>query len=372
MEKQNSNSIKLHFTNSQFLPDDTSKGLFTFLILQTLVSLVYQLVAIMGFAYSWLIEVFSVLISFGFIFCVYTVCKPKNLNFFENTKINKAPSIKQVFICLGISLICIFGFSALTNLFMEVLYRMGYKSYSSDIVIGDFGTYILSVITICIIPAVSEEILFRGLICNGLKKIGTTMAIFGSAFLFMIMHGSPDQTVHQFILGIILAIAFLISNNLWVPILIHFFNNFIAVTFTYIAYGDSASTATETAEIYLGEYFIYAVISAVISGLLVYLLFKLLSRAQKKEESIEPIETKNAFAGLSDGKIEYSNEPVVETRMQDTANEETNVNGSAVDPVFITNPNKLTGVGKAMYVISIVWLAIDWFSALVLGFSNLY
>lgn len=372
------NSINFNFTNSKFFPDDTAKGLFLFLIYQTLITLAYQLLHIMGLGgLPFITDVFGVLLSLGFAFCVYYICKEKKINFYENTKLNKAPSIKQVVISLGISLICIFGFSALTNLFLEILYKMGYQSVSSDIVIGDFGTYILCVITICIIPAVCEEILFRGLICNGLKKIGSGVAVFGSAFLFMIMHGSPDQTVHQFILGVILAIIFLVSNNLWVPILVHFFNNFIAVTFSYIAYGDSAADATtETAELYLSEYLIYAVISAVISGILVYLLLKLLSKSKKSNGNVEPVEVKVITNQMLDEKISYVSQSQNTQPNSIGVNEEESIGSSqefgSMDPVIITNKNKLTGVGRAMYVISIVWLAIDWISALILGFGNIY
>lgn len=372
------NSINFNFTNSKFFPDDTAKGLFLFLIYQTLITLAYQLLHIMGLGgLPFITDVFGVLLSLGFAFCVYYICKEKKINFYENTKLNKAPNIKQVVISLGISLICIFGFSALTNLFLEILYKMGYQSVSSDIVIGDFGTYILCVITICIIPAVCEEILFRGLICNGLKKIGSGVAVFGSAFLFMIMHGSPDQTVHQFILGVILALIFLVSNNLWVPILVHFFNNFIAVTFSYIAYGDSAADATtETAELYLGEYLIYAVISAVISGILVYLLLKLLSKSKKSNGNVEPVEVKVITNQMLDEKISYVSQSQNIQANSIGVNEEESIGSSqefgSMDPVIITNKNKLTGVGRAMYVISIVWLAIDWISALIMGFGNIY
>ena len=59
----------------------------------------------------------------------------------------------------------VIGFSALTNLFLELLYSSGYSSISSDIVIPNFLYYMFYVVVVCIAPAVCEEILFRGLIC---------------------------------------------------------------------------------------------------------------------------------------------------------------------------------------------------------------
>ena len=359
MEK---NNIKFNFINSRFVPDDTSKGLFLFLIFQTIVTLVYQMLYLLGFGVlTWLPDFFSVILGLGFAGVVYSLCRARNIDFFYNIKIKKAPSVLQAIICLAISLVCIFGLSALTNLFLEFLYRMGYRSYSSDIVISNFTTYIFSVVTICVVPAFCEEVLFRGLICNGLKKINAVVAVFGSAFLFMIMHGSPDQTVHQFILGIILALAFLITNNLWVPILIHFFNNFIAVTFSYVAYGDSVASDT-TAEIYLGEYVIYALISAVVSIMILYLLLKLLSKFTKTTKTVDPVEVKSEVE-------KYNDRPIIYDGGQD-ANQE----GVAVsaEPIILVPNNKFSGSGKAMLIISIVWLALDWFTALINGFSGMY
>ena len=195
--ENNSNSIKFHFTNSRFAPDDATKGLFLFLIFQTLVTLVYQALYLVGLQANIWSLIFTLILDFCFVACVFSVSKEKKINVFSNIKVKKAPNFKEIAICIAISVICLFGFSSLTNLFLEVLYKAGYSSVTSDIVIPNFGTYLLYVGLICIVPALCEEILFRGLICNGLKKLGTFAAVFGSAFLFMIMHGSPDQTVHQ-------------------------------------------------------------------------------------------------------------------------------------------------------------------------------
>jgi len=382
MEKDNPNSIKFHFTNSKFMPDDATKGLFLFLIFQTLVTLLYNVLYMIGLVQSIWSYIFTLILDFCFIACVYSVSKQKKIDMFSNLKLKQAPNIKQIVVCIAISIICLFGFSALTNLFLEVLYSMGYSSVTSDIVIPNFGTYLMYVGLICIVPAICEEILFRGLICNGLKRLGLFTAVFGSAFLFMIMHGSPDQTVHQFILGIILALVFLVTNNLWVPIIIHFLNNFIAVTISYVAYGDSAATSTQTAELFLGEYLIYAVISAAISAVLIYVLLRSLSRSKTKNEEIEPVELKSSLIPIQDGQINYGEsvnyaKEIVEN--PEYVSEETIKeldsdadSGQNMDPVFKVDETKLSGGGKAMLIISIVWLAIDWISALIIGFSGMY
>ena len=383
MENNNPNSIKFHFTNSRFVPDDATKGLFTFLIFQTLVTLVYNVLYMVGLVQSIWSYVFTLILDFCFVACVYSVSKAKKIDLFTNLKVKKAPSIKQIAICVAISVICLFGFSGLTNLFMEILYRLGYNSVISDISIPNFGSYLMYVGLICVVPAICEEILFRGLICNGFKRLGTLTSVLGSAFLFMIMHGSPDQTVHQFILGIILALVFLVSNNLWVPIIIHFLNNFIAVTISYISYGNSAevsNASTETVEMFLTDYLIYAVISAGISAVLIYLLLKALSKCKAVDKNIEPVDLKPSASSVSEWRMDYFRQADQDLTVNiETANESVPLGETIdvkaeeyVDPVFKVDENKLSGGGKAMLIISIVWLAIDWISALILGFNGMF
>lgn len=362
--------IKFSHTGSKFTPDDASKGLLMFLILQTLVTLVYNVLYLFGLEQSIWSYVFTVILDLCFVGCVYGVAGPKNIDTIENLKLRKAPNLMQILVCVGISVLCLFGFSPLTNLFLELMSGIGYTSTSSSIVISNFSTYIMYVMLICVLPAVCEEILFRGLICNGLKKMGNVTAVFGSAFLFMIMHGGPDQTVHQFILGVVLALVFLTTNNLWASIIVHFLNNFIAVTILYLYYGDSSATS-ETTGVYLVEYIIYALISAVVVSLLIYLLLKVLSRYTKREEEVEPVESKTKFAFVEDDEINYLNASMdenVESFVADKATgKSTDDANNDLDSVFITNTNRFSGSGKVMLVISVVWLSIEWVSAFLSG-----
>ena len=63
------------------------------------------------------------------------------------------------------------------------------------------------------------------------------------------MHGNASQTIHQFIVGVIVGVAFYKTGNLWIGVLIHFFNNLIPVTLTYYintSYTEVAAAEAET------------------------------------------------------------------------------------------------------------------------------
>jgi membrane protease YdiL (CAAX protease family) len=87
-------------------------------------------------------------------------------------------------------------------------------------------TLIIAIISLGIIPAVGEEMFFRGLILDGLKtNYSKTKAILISAFLFGIVHLNPWQFLLTFTMGLFSAWICIETNSILLSIYIHFFNN---------------------------------------------------------------------------------------------------------------------------------------------------
>jgi len=85
-----------------------------------------------------------------------------------------------------------------------------------------------SIILMVIIPAIAEEMLFRGLILDGLNRNYSNMkAIIVSALVFGIIHLNPWQFQTAFLFGLFSAWVCLKTNSILLPIYMHFFNNFI-------------------------------------------------------------------------------------------------------------------------------------------------
>ena len=86
--------------------------------------------------------------------------------------------------------------------------------------------FIIAIISVGIIPAFTEELLFRGLILDGLKNnYSKRKAIIISALLFGIIHLNPWQFYSAFIIGLISAWICIETNSILLSIYIHFFNN---------------------------------------------------------------------------------------------------------------------------------------------------
>ncbi len=88
---------------------------------------------------------------------------------------------------------------------------------------------------VVVIAPVIEELIFRGLILNGLRKnYSAITAVFISALLFSLFHLNPWQMPATFVLGLLLGWIVLRTRNILLAIIGHAMNNLLVLlTVTY-------------------------------------------------------------------------------------------------------------------------------------------
>lgn len=107
--------------------------------------------------------------------------------------------------------------------------------FTSDLTAG----FILYVVIHMAIVAFVEETVFRGIILRMLHKKGTAYSVLGSCLLFSIPHimntlngrnlvETIVQIVFAFVIGLILAMLVIKTNNIVLPIAYHFINNTVS------------------------------------------------------------------------------------------------------------------------------------------------
>jgi sodium transport system permease protein len=85
-------------------------------------------------------------------------------------------------------------------------------------------------VLVAVLPAVCEEVAFRGFILSGLlRRLSSTTAIVLSAFLFGFFHINPQQLLPATILGCVLGVIATRSGSLLPGILFHVTNNALAL-----------------------------------------------------------------------------------------------------------------------------------------------
>lgn len=95
---------------------------------------------------------------------------------------------------------------------------------------------LLVIVTVAVVPAVSEEVLFRGLVQRDLESItsGTKSAVIAGA-LFAFYHLNPFSLIPLVTLGIVFGLIVYRSGNLILAMLAHFLNNFLASIALYFS-----------------------------------------------------------------------------------------------------------------------------------------
>lgn len=138
--------------------------------------------------------------------------------------------------CFVVAIICLFGLQYFIGGFNGLLQKGGYQLTEIALPLDNVGYLILAIILMAVLPAIFEEFIFRGIILNGLKtKFGENYAILISALMFAFAHGSIEQFLYQFALGIIIAWMVVRTGSLLSGILIHFLNNAIVLILNYIS-----------------------------------------------------------------------------------------------------------------------------------------
>lgn len=106
-----------------------------------------------------------------------------------------------------------------------------------------WGELAANLLIIALLPALGEELLFRGILQQQLMRRTTNpwVAIAWAALIFSFIHFQFEGFFSRALLGLLLGWLYWISGNFWVPVAAHFFNNGAQVVGQYL-YGKNLST----------------------------------------------------------------------------------------------------------------------------------
>jgi membrane protease YdiL (CAAX protease family) len=101
---------------------------------------------------------------------------------------------------------------------------------------GSAGDLLIGLFVIALLPAIGEELVFRGLIQNEFFR-GTGnahLSIWISAFIFSAIHLQFYGFIPRLLLGVLFGYLYYWSGNLLIPMFAHFFNNAFGVIMIYL------------------------------------------------------------------------------------------------------------------------------------------
>ena len=171
--------------------------------------------------------------------------------------------------------------------YLKVLEETAQAATEKMLNVDTIGGLLFNLIVIALIPAIGEELTFRGVLQQSLtRRMNPHIAIILSAAIFSFIHFQFYGFLPRMFLGLLMGYMFYITNSLWTSMLMHFLNNGAAVVLYYL----SNKGVIEDAE-HFGEttnVWIIMASAAVTIGLIVWSWLK---ARPKKQAEIAPVAT---------------------------------------------------------------------------------
>lgn len=208
------------------------------------------------------------------LFFIYS--KRQKIDFIKASGIKKKTNYINIALCIILGIGLVYFTAPIINIVSYLISLTGIDIQTGiDMPLTGIGDLVLALLMIALLPAISEELIYRGIIFNGLKKWGKWPAILLSALLFCLMHGAVEQFTYTFILGIVLGYLMWETGALWLCMLVHFVNNAVVLISMYVA--PAALLAPSLVDILLA----FGMLALSIG--LVILVFFIMKKLKKKE-----------------------------------------------------------------------------------------
>lgn len=127
-----------------------------------------------------------------------------------------------------------------------------------------------------ILPAIFEEVVFRGIILSGVRSAGVLKSALISGLFFGIIHLNPHQFIYAFLIGIIFALFVIYTKSIYSSILAHFIINgtqgFILYMSKNLYSQEELSVATQSD--FSVTSILYSGANAIVFGILFYFVFR--------------------------------------------------------------------------------------------------
>lgn len=225
--------------------------------------------------YKYLSYVLYQIIYIGIIvaFAVIYKSKPKEFGY-------RKTHWKYYIIAVVLGFGLLFGMNWVNNLFALAIEGMGGVVPEVKLPSLENGGLVGVLVVVAVLPAFCEETIFRGIILDGIKDIGTVAACLLGGLLFSIFHQNPMQTVYQFICGAAFTLLAIRAESILPCILVHFANNALIIfdeRFGFLSHINS-----------VGSVIVYVLAGVALLSSLGYLIFFDKRTNRRREGEIKP------------------------------------------------------------------------------------
>jgi membrane protease YdiL (CAAX protease family) len=128
-----------------------------------------------------------------------------------------------------------FGLGFINDTVVNLFNSWGLKVGGISLPFDGIGTLILFSVTFAVLPAIFEEVFFRGVLFNATSECKSLFALIAVSLCFALYHCSVAQFFYQFIYGAGLYLLVKASGSIIPAVISHFLNNFLVILLEYFA-----------------------------------------------------------------------------------------------------------------------------------------
>lgn len=136
----------------------------------------------------------------------------------------------------GLCLPVFLGVANLANLAGALINRLTGSPATSEMLPSGGPELLMQFLALCVMPAIAEELLFRGAFQGLMRPCGSAAAIFAPALLFGVLHLDLAQGLTAFACGVFLGWLAERSGSILPGMLLHLVNNALAFLTIYLRY----------------------------------------------------------------------------------------------------------------------------------------
>ncbi len=234
-----------------------------------------------SFAYKFICGFFSC-VSLVAVCILFSVKRKQK--FIKTVSINK---FNPVFIVFSLLLLfgMYFGLGLVNTYVSDFIESIGLNIINTEIEMSNAWQYLGFVLVLALLPAVTEEMFFRGFMLSSLKKCSPIISMVFVALCFSLYHGNVSQLIYQFIFGLFMCGLAYFSGSVFPCIIAHFLNNFIILTILYFGWNID----------YL-NYNIVLIVSGIVALVALFVLALLKVKKENKDKKYESIKDAYIFA----------------------------------------------------------------------------
>ncbi len=145
------------------------------------------------------------------------------------------------------------------------------KSYGDLLNAHSVFEGVFVVIIVAVVPAICEETMFRGFIQRSFEfKMKPVWAALITAVFFGLYHLNPYELIPLMMLGFYFGFAEYMSDSIFIPYSLHFFNNFLAIIFYFMSGSDNVINPSVDSNFNLKSSVLMLLVLIVLFGFVIY------------------------------------------------------------------------------------------------------